>query len=135
MPARTGTQVIQNLKNNPMEIWHRGQRVQDMTTEPGFAGGVASLAELYDLQWAEEALMLFDSPTTGDKVARTFMSPKTKEELASIGDAMQRSADHMMGMMGREPAYLNRAIAAYAGGRRFFESAGCALWSKYSAVS
>ncbi|MFQ5421654.1 MAG: 4-hydroxyphenylacetate 3-monooxygenase, oxygenase component [Anaerolineae bacterium] len=119
MGARTGVQVIQKLKEQPMEIWHRGRRVEDITNEPGFAGGVNSLAELYELQWQEAEKMLFDSPSTGDKVSRTFMIPRTKEDLQSIGSSMQRSAEYTMGMMGREPAYLNRAISAYAGGAEF----------------
>ncbi|RMG97462.1 MAG: 4-hydroxyphenylacetate 3-monooxygenase, oxygenase component [Chloroflexi bacterium] len=119
MGARHGADVIQRLQEHPMEIWHRGHQVQDVTTEPGFANGVKSLAELYDVQWEEPDLMLFDSPTTGEKVGRSFMIPKTKEELMSVGRMMKRWADHAMGMMGRAPDYLNRAISAFAGGADF----------------
>jgi 4-hydroxyphenylacetate 3-monooxygenase len=119
MGARRGEQVLQKLKEQPMEIWHRGKRVKDMTTEPGFANGAASLAELYDVQWQEPDTMLFDSPTTGDKVGRSFMIPTTKEELMSVGQMMQRWAGHTFGMMGRAPDYLNRAMSAYAGGADF----------------
>ncbi|MEW5958426.1 MAG: 4-hydroxyphenylacetate 3-monooxygenase, oxygenase component [Chloroflexota bacterium] len=119
MGARHGEQVIKRLKENPIELWHRGKRVQDITTEPGLANGVASLAELYDVQWADPEAMLFDSPTTGDKVGRSFMIPKTGEELASIGEMMYRWANHTCGMMGRTPDYLNRAISGYAGGAGF----------------
>ena len=102
-----------------MEIWHRGRRVTDVTTAEGFAGGVRSLAALYDLQWREADLMLFDSPSGGGKAARSYAIPQTQAELTAVGDAMQRSADYTLGMMGREPAYLNRAISAYAGGADF----------------
>lgn len=133
MGARRGEQVLQKLREQPMEIWHRGQRVEDMTTEPGFANGAASLAELYDLQWADPETMLFDSPTSGEKVGRSFMIPQTKEELMSVGKMMQRWAGHTFGMMGRAPDYLNRAMSAYAGGAdflsqqdpRFGENARC----------
>jgi 4-hydroxyphenylacetate 3-monooxygenase len=40
MGARRGEQVIQRLKEQPPEIWHRGIKVSDITTEPGFANGV-----------------------------------------------------------------------------------------------
>ena len=66
--------------------------------------------------------MLFDSPSTGDKVGRSFMLPKTQEELISIGDAMKFSADYSMGMMGREPSYINRAMSAYASGHEYLSS-------------
>ncbi len=92
MGARTSKQVIQKLKEQPMEIWHQGQRVSDVTAEPGFANGVKSLAALYDLQWQEPDTLLFDSPDTGDKVGLTFMIPRTKAELSRIGNGMQLTA-------------------------------------------
>jgi 4-hydroxyphenylacetate 3-monooxygenase len=119
MGARRGEQVIQRLKEQPLELWHRGQRVKDITTEPGLANGVASLAELYDVQWADPETMLFDSPTSGEKVGRSFMIPKTQAELASIGRMMQRWADHTFGMMGRSPDYINRSVSGYTGGADF----------------
>ncbi|MFQ5612679.1 MAG: 4-hydroxyphenylacetate 3-monooxygenase, oxygenase component [Anaerolineae bacterium] len=119
MGARRGQQVIQKLKEQPLELWHRGRKVEDITTEPGIANGVASLAELYDVQWQDPETMLFDSPTSGEKVGRSFMIPRTREELSSIGEMMYRWASHTFGMMGRAPDYLNRAISAYAGGADF----------------
>jgi 4-hydroxyphenylacetate 3-monooxygenase len=119
MGARHGADVIARLKAQPIELWHRGQRVADITTEPGLTGGVRSLAELYDLQWAEPETMLFDSPTTGDKVGRSYQIAQTKDELASVGTAMLRWARHTFGMMGRSPDYINRALSAYAGGAAF----------------
>ncbi len=119
MGARHGQAVIRKLKDQPVELWHRGQRVRDVTTEPGLAGGVKSLAELYDLQWQQPEKMLYDSPATGDKVGRSFMIPKTQAELASIGEMMLTWSRHTFGMMGRSPDYINRAISAYAGGAEF----------------
>jgi 4-hydroxyphenylacetate 3-monooxygenase len=119
MGARRGEQVIQRFKEQPIELWHRGRRVVDITTEPGLANGVASLADLYDAQWEDPQTMLFDSPSTGDKVGRSFMLPKTREELASVGQMMYRWAERTFGMMGRAPDYLNRAISGYAAGADF----------------
>ena len=119
MGARRGKDVIQKLKEQPVELWHRGKRVADVTVEPGLANGAASLAELYDLQWEDPDTMLFDSPTTGDKVGRSYLIPRTKEELMSVGAMMMRWTRHTMGMMGRAPDYINRAISAYAGGADF----------------
>jgi 4-hydroxyphenylacetate 3-monooxygenase len=119
MGARKATDVIKKLKDQPIEIWHRGKKVKDITTEPGLANGVKSLAALYDVQWQEPDTMLFDSPTTKNKVGRSFMIPKTKDELASIGAMMLRWSRYSNGMMGRAPDYINRAISAYAGGATF----------------
>jgi 4-hydroxyphenylacetate 3-monooxygenase len=119
MGARRGKDVLQKLKEQPMALWHRGTRVADVTTEPGLANGVASLAELYDVQWEHADTMLFDSPTTSDRVGRSFMVPRTTEALLGIGAMMLVWARHTMGMMGRSPDYINRAISAYAGGADF----------------
>jgi 4-hydroxyphenylacetate 3-monooxygenase len=119
MGARRGTDVIQRFKEQPIELWHRGQRVQDITAEPGIANGVGSLASLYDRQWQEPDVMLFDSPASGEKVGRSFLIPNTREDLASVGEMMLRWSRHTFGMMGRAPDYLNRAMSAYAGGAAF----------------
>jgi 4-hydroxyphenylacetate 3-monooxygenase len=119
MGARRGKDVIQKLKVQPIEIWYRGKRVEDVTREPGLTRGVTSLAELYDVQWDDPDTMLFDSPATGDKVGRSFMIPKTQAELMSIGKMMQQWAAHTFGMMGRAPDYINRGISGYAGGADF----------------
>lgn len=119
MGARRGEDVLNKLREDPPEIWQGGERVADLTTHPAFKNGVRSLASLYDLQWAQPEVMLFDSPTTGDKVGRSFMIPRTHEELHSVGRMMKVWADHTLGMMGRAPDYLNRAMTGYAAGADF----------------
>src|SRR6202020_1454518 len=87
------------------------------------AGGVGTVGSLYDLQWREADRTLFDSPSSGRKVARSFMLPKTHEELRSISAAMKVWADHTRGMMGRVPDYINRAMSGYAAGAAFLSEA------------
>ena len=119
MGARRGEAVLERLREHRPEIWYRGERVEDVTAHPAFKNGVRSLAELYDLQWDQPEVMLFDSPTTGDKVGRSFMIPRTHAELESISRMMKVWADYHNGMMGRAPDYLNRALTAYAAGAEF----------------
>lgn len=119
MPARTAEQVIQRFKDQPPAIYHRGKRVDDITTEPGLSGGVKSLAALYDHQWDNQETALYKSLETGDLVSKTFMIPKTREQLKDIGDVMHKRGEFTQGMMGRMPDYLNRAMAGYAGSAEF----------------
>ena len=121
--ARHGSDVFARLRERPPGLWYRGEPVTDPTTHNGFRGGVATLAELYDLQWRESDTCLFDSPTSGHKVARSLQLPSTPAELAAIGRAMEVWARHTHGMMGRVPDYLNRALSAYAGGAAFLAAA------------
>jgi 4-hydroxyphenylacetate 3-monooxygenase len=121
--ARRGADFLARLRDRAPALWYRGEPVADATTHAAFRGGVKTLAELYDLQWRNAAECLFDSPTSGQKVGRSFLLPKTAEELASISRAMAIWARHTHGMMGRLPDYLNRAISGYAAGAPFLAGA------------
>ena len=117
--ARRGAQVLERLRERPPTIWYRGEPVKDVTTHPALRGGVQTLAALYDLQWEAADKTLFASPSSGRKVARSFMIPKTLDELRSISVAMKVWEDYTHGMMGRVPDYINRAISGYAAGAPF----------------
>jgi 4-hydroxyphenylacetate 3-monooxygenase len=121
--ARRGEQVLQRLREQPPALWYGGEQIQDITSHPALKGGVHTLAELYDLQWKHPEVSLYESPTTGRKVARSFMMPKTSEELRSVSKAMKVWADYTRGMMGRVPDYINRAITGYAAGAPFLAEA------------
>jgi 4-hydroxyphenylacetate 3-monooxygenase len=121
--ARRGEQVLKRLRERPPALWYRGEQVKDVTTHPALAGGVRTLAHLYDLQWNKADITLYDSPTTGNKVARSFMMPRTHEELASISRSMKVWEDYTHGMMGRVPDYINRAMTGYAAGAPFLAEA------------
>lgn len=121
--ARRGEQVLARLRESPPAVWYAGAPIEDVTTHPATRGGIQSLARLYDLQWARADVMLYDSPTSGHRVGRTFMMPRTLEDLRSISRAMKTWADATCGMMGRSPDYLNRAITGYAAGAAFLAEA------------
>ncbi len=114
--ARRGAQYLERLRRTPPNVWYGGVQVTDVTTHPAFRGGVATIARLYDLQWEEAPTCLFDSPTSGRKVARSFMLPRTHEELRSIGRSMKVWEDYTHGMMGRVPDYINRSMSGLAAG-------------------
>jgi len=121
--ARRGHQVIGRLRERPPALWYRGEQIKDVTAHPALRGGVQTLARLYDLQWERPDISLFDSPSTGHKVARSFMMARTHAELASISAAMKVWEDHTFGMMGRVPDYINRAMTGYAAGAPFLAEA------------
>ncbi len=114
MGARSGEQVIERLRENPREIYYQGERVEDVTTHPAFRRGVRSLADLYDLQCAHLDEMTYLSPTSGERVGLSFLTPRTRDDLPRVRAMMKRWADASGGMLGRSPDYLNRAVMAYA---------------------
>jgi 4-hydroxyphenylacetate 3-monooxygenase len=116
--ARRSQQVLERLHTQPPNIWYDGKKIDDPAGHPHFRNGVESLAALYNLQWANPQT-LYPSPTTGEQVSRTFLIPRSKDELKSITATMKLRADSNFGMMGRMPDYLNRAMTGYASGAAY----------------
>jgi 4-hydroxyphenylacetate 3-monooxygenase len=119
MGARRGQDYIAKLRSEPRNIYHHAQKVEDVTTHPAFRHGVQNIAALYDLQWERPDEMLFPSPTTGDKVGRSFLMARTHDELYSVSRMIKTWADYSFGMLGRAPDHLSRSFTAFAAGAEF----------------
>jgi 4-hydroxyphenylacetate 3-monooxygenase len=122
--ARSGADFRAALRVRPPRLWYRGEPVADATTHPAFRGGVDTLAELYDLQWSHADDCLFESPSSGQLVGRSFALPRTHAELEAVSRAMRVWATYTCGMMGRSPDYLNRAVTGFAAGAAYLEEGG-----------
>ena len=122
MPARTGAQYLAGLRARKTEVWLRGERVTDVTTHPGLAGGARAIASLYDLQSdpAHSSTMTFADPDTGDRLGLSFIIPRTKEDLVQRRDMMLAWARTTCGMMGRSPDFMNVTFACWAGAADYF---------------
>ena len=122
MPARTGRQYLNGLREQDCEVWLRGERVKDVTTHPGLAGGARAIAALYDMQcdpkYRDE--MTYTSPTTGDRVGLSFINPRTREELEARRVMMLNWARSTCGMMGRSPDFMNVTLAAWGAAADYF---------------
>ncbi|AEB12004.1 4-hydroxyphenylacetate 3-monooxygenase, oxygenase component [Marinithermus hydrothermalis] len=120
--ARTGQEYIEALKENPPNLWIKGEKVEDPTTHPAFKGVVQSMARLYDMQHDPQykEVLTYTSPTSGKPVGMSFLEPKTREDLAKRSAAYKTWADQTLGMMGRTPDYLNAALTAYGMAADFF---------------
>ncbi len=122
MPARTGQQYIDGLRDREREVWLGGERVRDVTRHPGLSGGVKAIAHLYDMQHDAKLkkVMTYKSPSTGDRVGRSFDMPKTKEALETRSKMMLNWARATCGMMGRSPDFMNVTFAAWGAAADFF---------------
>ena len=124
MPARTGEEYIARLREQGPEVYLHGERVKDVTTHPALGNGVRSLAGLYDMQH-DPALrdeMTYASPTTGDRVGRSFITPRTIPDLESRRGMMRRWARATFGTMGRTPDFLNVSLMAMAAAGDYFSA-------------
>ena len=122
MPARTGAEYIAGLKEGGAEVYIGGERVEDVTTHPAFRNGVRTLASLYDMQHdpavADE--MTYISPTSGDQVGLSFITPRSIGDLERRRAMMTRWARAGYGMLGRTPDFLNVSMMAMAAAGDYF---------------
>jgi 4-hydroxyphenylacetate 3-monooxygenase len=122
MPARSGQQYLNGLREQEREVWLGGERVRDVTTHPGLKGGARAIAALYDMQHdpALREAMTYVSPTSGERVGLSFIIPRTREDLERRRDMMLAWARATCGMMGRSPDFMNVTFAAWAGAAAYF---------------
>ncbi len=122
MPARTGAEYLAGLREQPREVHLAGQRVADVTTFPGLARGARSVAALYDMQHdpALRDQMTYSSDTTGQAVGLSFLTPRSREDLARRRVMMSHWARTSYGMMGRTPDFLNVSIMAMGAAGDYF---------------
>src|SRR5207248_5352139 len=104
------------------QVWLGGERVKDVTTHPGLAGGAHAIASLYDMQWDAKLHdeMTYVSPTSGDRVGLSFIIPRTQEELVARRVMTLNWARTTCGMMGRSPDFMNVTLAAWAAAADYF---------------
>lgn len=120
MPAKTGKEYIERLKKANNNVYIDGQRVEDVTEHPAFKNVIRSMAQLYDLQYQKADKMLYTSPTSGAKVGKTFMEPKTIDDLIERREAIMEWQRFSGGLMGRTPDYLNADVMAMGAAHEFF---------------
>ncbi|PKB71665.1 MAG: 4-hydroxyphenylacetate 3-monooxygenase, oxygenase component [SAR202 cluster bacterium Io17-Chloro-G6] len=122
MPARTGRQYIEGLRERPPNLYMNGKMVKDPTTQPGLEGGIRTMGRLYDLQHDPVIgrEMTYTSPTSGDQVGMSFLTPKTHEDLEKRHKMMRHWARITCGMMGRTPDFLNVSMMSMAAAGKYF---------------
>jgi 4-hydroxyphenylacetate 3-monooxygenase len=103
-----------------------GEYVSDVASHPAFEGAVASIARVYDMandpQNAE--VMTYTSPTTGRPVNRSFMIPRSEDDLRLRRVALRQSAETTLGLMGRGPEHVAGFLAGWAGRPDVFAAGG-----------
>ena len=67
-----------------------------------------------------EAAMTYASPSSGEQVGLSFITPKTAADLEARREMMRRWAQVSCGMMGRTPDFLNVSLMAMANAGDYF---------------
>ena len=106
MGARTGSEYLDGLRQGNAEIWLGDERITDVTAHPALQGCAQSMAALYDMQHTENLRdeMTYPSPTTGNPVGLSFITPRTHEDLEKRSGMMFNWSRFSGGMLGRSSA-------------------------------
>lgn len=122
-----GKQFLERLRQNPPRLYVDGQEITDPTTHPATKNMCQSLAGLYDLQLDPELRDILTYEEGGKRYARSFMVPRTKEDLRLIAESHRIRANYGLGFLGRAPDYMNANVMAAGVGAKYFNSCSAAI--------
>jgi 4-hydroxyphenylacetate 3-monooxygenase len=117
---------VEAIGSMAIDVEIHGERTTGRVTEiPAFGNLIRSYAALYDLQHDPDLrdVMTYESPTTGDRVGMSFLTPASVEDVVRRRRMMQVWAEWSNGMLGRTGDYLNASIMAMAGAADWFGQA------------
>ncbi len=118
MGIKTGAQYLASLQDS-RSVWLRGKQVEDVTTEPGIANGVRTLAGFLDRQQSPEYKNSLTYQEDGETFSMSFLKPRSVEDVQRRGAAYYAWAKWSNGMFGRTPDYKNASVMAFAGAAEF----------------
>jgi 4-hydroxyphenylacetate 3-monooxygenase oxygenase component len=126
MPARSGKQYVDSLRERQPRVYLNGSLVKDVTVEPVFQGALESIAQQYDMQLLPEyrQIMTFASPDTGEPVSTSYMLPRTKDDLVKMRKHFKLRTDHNFGFLGRGPDFMNCLVSGWSVNRDVFGRGG-----------
>ncbi|MDG2114994.1 MAG: 4-hydroxyphenylacetate 3-hydroxylase N-terminal domain-containing protein, partial [Actinomycetota bacterium] len=120
MGARSGADYLASIEERQPEVWLAGNRVEDVTTEPIFAGPLATIMEQYDLQLDPRHR---DYALT-DGYSSSFVIPRTKDDLVRRRQTYKLRSDHPFGFKGRAPDFMNAIVTDFSLINDVFASGG-----------
>src|SRR5262245_65162045 len=99
----TGAEYLESLRDG-REIWLYGERVEDVTTHPGFRNTARMIARLYDALHdpaLQEVLTIATDTGSSGYTHRYFRAPYTWEEQLAARDAIAAWARLTYGWLGQ----------------------------------
>ena len=102
--TRSGEEYVRGLRDGRTVLLN-GERVGDVTTHPAFTAGIRTVAGLYDLARdpSNGEVMTYPSPRNGAPINKSWLVPRTREDLVARRRAIKCWADASYGFLGRSP--------------------------------
>ena len=131
----TGEEYLESLRDG-RRVFLDGERVEDVTTHPGFRNAARSIARLYDaFHDPELGDVLLATDRNGIRTHRFFQPSYSAEELSAARDAIAVWAELSYGFMGRTPDYKASFMATLGAAPEFyapFEANATAWYRRYA---
>lgn len=125
MGVRGGAEYLRRLSERPAKVYLEGGRLESSVAEhPAFRGAVAGIAELYDIQIAEENVETMTATVDGEVVGASFVVPREEGDLVARRRASETWARRTNGFLGHSPDYLAAAVTALGAAEHYFAAAG-----------
>ena len=118
MGIRSGADYLSSLQDS-REVWLQGQKVADVTTDPGISRATKTLASFLDRQQQDEHLDRLTYADGDERCSMSFLTPKSAEDVKRRGAAYYEWAKWSNGMFGRTPDYKNASVMAFSAAADF----------------
>jgi 4-hydroxyphenylacetate 3-monooxygenase len=123
--VRSGEDYLRGLRDDRTVLLN-GERVKDVTAHPAFAGAIRTVAALYDLAHdpVHRELMTYPSPRDGWPINKSWLVPRSRDDLTARRRAIKFWADASYGFLGRSPDHVASFFAGFAGSPEFYARGG-----------
>lgn len=119
---RTGAEYLASLSDG-REVYLDGQRVDDVTTHPAFAGPIATIAGIYD-EVAADPGYAYEDPATGERYSGMWRIPRSSADLTARRRMHEMWARPSCGLMGRTPDHVASLLSAFTASKDVFARGG-----------
>ncbi len=110
---KNGRDYLEGLRDGRV-IYVGGERVDDVTTHPGFRNGAQSYARIYDARFEAATRDALTYEEDGERFAAYYLKPRSRADLEHRTRCSEVIADLTYGMMGRSPDFIGGYITGVA---------------------
>src|SRR5437870_224024 len=107
---KTGAEHLESLRDGRV-VYIGAEKVEDVTTHPGFRNGARSMAAIYDLKKSNPE---FSFEEKGERFSAYFLRAKTSEDLLKRKNLHKAIADMSHGLLGRTPDHVSSFVTGMA---------------------
>src|SRR6266850_3797686 len=107
---KSGSEHLESLKDGRV-VYIGSERVDDVTTHPGFRNGARSMAAIYDLKRADPA---FSYAEGKERYSAYFLRARSTDDLVKRTRLHRAIAAMSHGLLGRSPDHVSSFVTGMA---------------------